>query len=272
MHILTRIGNGVIHHSPTILFLTSMGLTIANPIVAAKNATDAANHIFDEELERKERLSTKDKVKLVWKDYIPTVGLTAANLLTIYGMHTVDTRRYLAVVGMYAASKEAYDRYQGKIKEVIGVEQEKDIREKLKEENRKNFMGVNAEKKFRVYEPFSNQTFWTTNEQLLWAELNINKLVQQTGWASLNQFLEMIPGTKCRKDADKIGWAIGTDTWDWNWSFYPGVPWIDVKPRMAEDDNGNTICVLAFGMPPAEPDFDDPDEQVPFEIRFKGEL
>ena len=270
MHILTRIGNGVIHNAPKILFVTSMGLAVAVPIVAAKNGVDAANHIFDEEFEQKRRLNIKEKVRLVWTDYIPTVGLTAAELLTIYGMRAVDQKRYMTAVGMYAASKEAYGRYMNKVKEAVGEEKEKDIRESLKEDNKKNFMAVNADKKFRVYEPFSNQTFWTTNEQLLWAELTINKLVQQTGWASLNQFLELIPGTKCRKDCDKIGWAIGNDTWDWNWSFYPGVPWIDIQPRMAENDEGQPMCVLAFGMPPAEPDFDDPDEQIPFDIRIKG--
>lgn len=263
MNIFVRVGSSVARNAHKILFGTSVILAVSVPVVAAKNAADATNHIYDEELDRGERLSTKDKIKESWKYYIPTIGLTAAELLSIYGMHEVNQKRYAAILGSYLASKEFYDNYQEKVKETIGEEKEKDIRESLKN------VKASTDDKFKVYEPFSNQFFTVSKEQLLWAELTLNKMFHEHGWVTLNQFLELIPGTKCRKDCDKIGWGVGMDSWDYNWSFY-GTPWIDVRPQIGNDDNGDPIMVLRFGMPPAEPDFDNPDEQIPFDIRFKG--
>lgn len=255
MNILATIGNTVIKNSHRILFATTVAGAIVTPVIAVKNTFDSAHDIQNEELELKKNLDTKEKVKLVWKNYIPTAGMMAFTVISAVGMHTSNQKRYAAIVGLYSASREFYSQYQEKVKEEIGEEKERDIREELKN------LKETPSGKFRVYEPFSNQYFWTTTEQLMWAELTVNKMFQQDDWVSLNDFLELLPGAKQRKEGDKIGWDRYTDSSAWDWSFY-GTPWIDVKPQIADDDEGEPIMVLRFGMPPKEPIFDEDNDPI----------
>lgn len=249
--IIAKIGNAVIKNSHHILFAVSLGCVATIPVVTAKDTVKALNRIDGEER------SKKETIKRIWTCYIPTAGITVASILAVTGTHISNQKRYASLAGAYIASKEFYDRYQSKVKEAIGEDKEKDIRQAIKDDLKENYLDVNSKKKFRVYEPYTNQTFWTTSEQLLWAEINLNKTLQTAGWVPLNMFFEMIPGAKCKKAGDKIGWQVGEDQWDWNWSYYPGVPWISVETRPYKDDNGDPMLVLVFGMNPSEPIFEE---------------
>ena len=64
-----------------------------------------------------------------------------------------------------------------------------------------------------------------------------------------NQFLALFKHAKPMKD-DSYGWFVGDEYSDYNWSYYKGVPWIDIQPQIVSTPEGETILQMAYGMWP----------------------
>ena len=131
-------------HSPEIL--TGLGITgmITTTILAVK-ATPKALQLIEirnqEELRKNEdfiRLGAWETVKTAWKPYIPAASLCVASTACLIGASAVNAKRNAALATAYAISERTLVRYRDKVIETIGEKKEKEIKEKISQDEVNN--------------------------------------------------------------------------------------------------------------------------------------
>ena len=246
----------VIKYLPSIL--TGAAITgMVETVILSVKATPKALDI----LEEKQPQTKKEIVKETWKCYIPAAIAGSITITCILTANHVHLLREAGIVAAYSVLGEKFSDYR----ERSGEKHDKKIMDQIKKEHISEAVANKPDAplevgKIWVYEPESDQYFQATTEQILWAELTANKMFANQGWVSLNQFLDLLPEADRVDFGDYYGWyTIDEDgTWDFNWSFYRGTPWIDIQPQITEDDD---VMVLAYGMHPGDcPDPKDIEE------------
>lgn len=121
-------------HSPEIL--TGIGVTgmITSTVLAVK-ATPKALQLIEEakghgEI-RCDKLPVKSIIKVAWKPYIPAAITGVASISCIVGASRINAKRNAALATAYAISERALVRYRDKVIETIGEKKEKEIKEKI---------------------------------------------------------------------------------------------------------------------------------------------
>lgn len=254
----------LVKNLPSILTGVAVAGVVETVILAVKATPKALDILEDKKSEEKQDgtpWNKKDTVKATWKCYIPAAiagGMTIGCILMANHVHLV---KEAGIVAAYWKLGGKFQDYKEKAGEKTNEKVEKAIRKEHISEAVVNKPADPLEiGKIWVYEPESEQYFQATTEQILWAELTANKMFANQGWLSLNQFLALLPNAKKSDFGDYYGWyTIDEDgSWDFNWSFYRGTPWIDIQPQITEDDD---VMVLAYGMHPGDcPDPNDIEE------------
>ena len=196
-------------------------------------------------------ISLKEEAKLTWRCYILPVTVGAVTIGSAVASNRVSAKRLSEAVAIGALYADRVQALEGKIEEKLGKEE----LDKVKEEVKKDQLMDNRERKMLCYEPESKQWFRATQQDLLMAEIVANKMFQNNGKITLNQWLQLLPNCKPVDWGERWGWWV-TDpdgTADFNWSFYRGEPWIDIQPILEEDKfNGRQYLRIGYGMHPME--------------------
>lgn len=128
----------VTKHSPEIL--TGIGVTgmITTTILAVKATPKALELIEDKKAElskeygvRVENLTYKETIVAAWKPYLPAALIGITSISCIIGASTVNAKRNAALATAYSISERALIRYRDKVIDTIGEKKEKEIREKV---------------------------------------------------------------------------------------------------------------------------------------------
>ena len=125
-------------HSPEIL--TGIGITgmITTTVLAVKATPKALELIEEAEYNGMGELTIVDKVKVAWKPYIPAAVLCVASTSCLIGASAVNHKRNAALATAYALSEKTLVRYRDKVIETIGEKKEKEIREKVAQDEVNN--------------------------------------------------------------------------------------------------------------------------------------
>lgn len=116
---LSKLGNKLKKAAPTLLLVLGIGATCKAVQSASKAGAKSAR-----KLDGKEDLAPKDKVALVWKDYIETgIWLGVAVSSHVAG-HIIDQKRIAAASAAAEFAASAYAAYREKAKEVLGDRKE----------------------------------------------------------------------------------------------------------------------------------------------------
>ena len=113
--------------SPEILIGFGLAGMLTSTILAVK-ATPKALDILEQE---DRELSKVDKVKLTWKCYAPAAIGYCASAACIIGANSVNAKRNAVLAGAYKLSESALLEYRDKVKEVIGEEREREIKDSI---------------------------------------------------------------------------------------------------------------------------------------------
>lgn len=203
--------------------------------------------------------------KSAWKYYIPPVVCGTATIACIIASDRIHFNRETALAAALTFWKTNYNDLDKKIVETLGEDKAKEIKADIQKDHmEKNpptekLLANSGDGKFLCYEPYTEQWFRASKEQLLWAELTANKLFATKGGVKLNDVLELYPGCKRVPAGDKIGWFLD-DFGCYNASyFFPGVghQWIEIAPQLGQVD-GRDVMVLEYSLNPYEPD--EPEE------------
>ena len=231
---------------------------------SGKAAVEVSNNVDPED-------STSEKVTKYAKAYWKTGLSAAATCGLIISCNKIHLGSEAAIAGVAAIWKaKAVDLDNALVKEV-GEERAHEIHNEIVQEKIKNDKENRPDKfpstkqdgsmssKMLVYEPYTDQYFYTTRETIAWAMLEANKRLMNQYDVRLNYIIGLLGG-KATPEGDKIGWNWENDTQDYAWSYYGG-PWIEIMPDIRTYNDGTQAFVLFYQV--------DPEPQGPDDMIYK---
>lgn len=258
--IMSSLSNNMVKHSPELL--TGLGITgmITATVLAVKvtpkalillenekrrqnrEILDAATKNGDDCCQRIDKLKPIEVVKTTWKCYLPTVISTGLSVACLIGANSVNIKRNAALATAYTLSESALREYRSKVVETIGDKKEQTIRESISKDKLDNDP-VSKHKIIRTgngdtmcYDAMSGRYFMSDIESLKRAENELNKLMLEEDYVSLNDLYDRIG-----LDGIKIGEDIG-------WHIDHGLMELDFSSHLSTD--GNPCLVMDFRVAP----------------------
>ena len=228
-------------HSPEIL--TGIGVTgMITSTVLAVSATPKALQLLEEAKNGDEKLPIKTVIKVAWKPYIPAVITGVLSASCIIGASSINTKRNAALATAYGISERALLRYRDKVIETIGEKKEKEIREKIAQDDVDNNPVRNAQVIITpkgntlCKDSISGRYFKSDIDTIKKAVNELNRQVISQNYISLNEFYGLI-GLDSIKNGDRLGWNIDDGTIE-----------MDYSACLAEDDE--PCIVIDYGVAP----------------------
>lgn len=161
--------------------------------------------------------SNKEKFELVWKLYIPAVGVGSLSIASIICANRIGTRRAAAVASAYAMAERGFQEYREKVVEKMGEKKEREVREEVAQDrvNRAaQTMVVTAPGSGLVWchDAFSNQFFQSDMQTLRKAQNDVNAQILHSDFATVSDFYDYVNGDRKNTGLDKtsvsgdMGW------------------------------------------------------------------
>lgn len=186
-------------------------------------------------------------------------------LLSYLQTEFMSALKLLLQVLLLCGSKKAVD-IDKKLIEEVGEERAHQIHDDIIHEKIENDRKNHPEKfpeekipddgsmtsKLLVYEPYTDQYFYTTRETIAWVMLEANKRLMNNYDVRLNYIIKMLGG-KSKPEGNLLGWNWENELQDDAWGYFGG-PWIELMPDVREDKNG-ALCLFYQVNP--EPDNDE---------------
>lgn len=156
-------------------------------------------------------LSTLEKIDLCWRNYIPAAFYTGACAAFIIAAERKGNEKYLALMSAYELTRKAGEERKDVERDIFGEDKVKEIDTAVRQRfidsvEPKDIQNdsVNGDKKL-FYEPWTNSTFWATDDDVLHAFNHMNHIRQKQGAASPNDLVYDC-GCRCAIAAADYGW------------------------------------------------------------------
>lgn len=212
-----RLGKLVADNSPAILTGIGVAGALTTAYLTGRASYKASRIISDQEWTAPgipdEKLETKERIRLVWKLYIPAAGTAALTVAAIISANQIGNRRAAALAAAYSISEKAFDEYRQKVTERLGDKKEQAIRDELaKDRVSRNPIGnqlvvLTGHGQVLCYEEFTGRYFQSDFEALRKAQNDLNAQVINDSYASLTDLYSLLnlPQTA---NSDEVGWNL----------------------------------------------------------------
>jgi len=205
----------LIDNSPGILTGLGVAGAVTTAVLTGKAAYSSALIIAAEYHEDGKDLgpgpTVKEKVQLVWKEFIPPAAVGVVTIAAIIGANQIGSRRAAAFAAAYKLSEQLSEDYKKKVLETFGLKNEEKVRTELAAEriNKISDRGliVLAGSEVLLYDELSGRVFKGKVEDINKAVNEINHQVLNFHFASLSEFYEKI-GLTATSFSDSIGWNL----------------------------------------------------------------
>lgn len=210
----------VADNSPAILTAVGVIGSASAAYLTGKATFKAADVLADAEKSRTagfvegEELTNNDKVKLVWKLYIPPLSVLAVSCGAIIMSNRISTKRAAALATAYTLAERAHSEYAEKVKEHFGLKKEQDVKDAIAQDN----VTKNPPQAERVFvtgkgdtlckDELTGRYFLSTMEEIKAAQNHINSVILGSGDASLNSFYDWL-GLESIPMGEEVGWSGG---------------------------------------------------------------
>ena len=222
-------------HSPEIL--TGIGITgmITSTVLAVK-ATPKALELINAEKESRKKVTTTtlyadnqpyarkeisvepelkplDIIKVAWKPYIPSIAIGIASVSCIIGASAVNFKRNAALATAYTISERTLIRYRDKIIDTLGDKKDKEIMEKVAQDNVNEHKVSNSQVIITskgntlCMDAVSGRYFRSDIDKIKKIVNELNRQMIQQNYISLNEFYYEI-GLDSVKNGNEVGWNI----------------------------------------------------------------
>lgn len=174
-----------------------------------KNAKDNENN----DIERIDKLSPVEIIKVTWKCYIPAAVTGTMAVLCLIGANSVSARRNAALATAYTLSETALKDYHQKVIETVGEKKERIIKEGIAKDKiesnpvTNNEVIITEKGDTLCYDVISGRYFKSDINTIEKALNDINRRLLLDTYVSLNDFYYSI-GLEETKIGDDIGWNI----------------------------------------------------------------
>lgn len=220
-------------HSPEIL--TGIGIAgLLSTTVLAVKATPKALKLIDEEIDRQNydelkkaeedgaqtckyitKLKPLDIIKTCWKPYTPAIGMGIVGTSCIVGASAIHYKRNAALATVYALSERTLATYRDKVIETLGEKKEKEIREKVAQDdvnNKKPSEGtiiITSKGNTLCKDSISGRYFRSDIDSIKKAMNTLNRRLTYEHYVSLNELYGEI-GLDDVKNGSLMGWNLDT--------------------------------------------------------------
>lgn len=212
-----RVQAFAVENSPTILSGIGVVGTVTTAVLTGRASFKAA-HLIDNELEERENnpekdpvISTQDKIKLVWTEFIPPVGMAGVTVASIIYANKISTSRAAAMAAAYALSDKTFSEYKEKVQERLGITKETDLRDELAQDKIKKMPPgqtiIIGSGEVLCFDALSSRYFMGNMEKIRKAEIEINSEILSCDGASLSRFYDEI-GLHPNAYSDSVGWDL----------------------------------------------------------------
>jgi hypothetical protein len=201
-------------NAPTILTTIGVIGVAATAYLTGKAAYESAEVLRDEARSRHgvvEDFSSREKVEMLWKLYIPAVSTGLATCACIVGANRIESKRAAALTAAYSISERAFHEYREKVVEQIGKTKEQKVRDAVAQDR----VDRNPPSKGEVVkteggdslflEPYSSRYFWSDMETVNKAINELNKQMLIHDYVSLSDFYDKL-GLSHTRNSDDLGW------------------------------------------------------------------
>lgn len=182
--------------------LTGVGVTgtVATAVLAGKGGYKAALIIDTERQARKpspgedisgedRTITHQDKVKLVWPEFIPAIGVGTVTIASILFAHKMNAGRAATLAAAYSLSENKLNEFRAKVTEKLGPEETADLEKK---EVVVPNMPVFVEGDVLFLDTLTGRYFRSTLYTVQQAELTTNREIMKHGYASAGLFYSEI--------------------------------------------------------------------------------
>ena len=239
---------GFMHkHSPEILTGIGVAGMITSTVLAVKATPKALRLLEEAQKEKEDLLTSVEIVKAAWKPYIPAIVTGVMSTACIIGASAVNAKRNAALATAYTISERALLTYRDKVVETIGEKKEKDIRQKVAQEEvdtkplSSSQVYITQKGETMCMDRISGRYFKSDIDQIKKAVNELNRQILCQNYISLTQFYNLI-GLDSIKSSDYLGWNIDDGM-------------IEVEFSACLTDDGEPCLVMDFGTAPKY-DFD----------------
>lgn len=216
-HILAKTNGFVRSNSPEILSASAILGVLSTSYLVGKATFEAASLIEKEQEdlnleEDRPQLDTKDKIKLVWRLYIPAGISGAATIGCIFTNNKVSGRRTAAAVAAYSLTERAFSEYREKVVEELGKGKEQKIRDQIVQD-KINTSPVGTKEVLVLgtghilcCELHTHRYFRSDMETLRKAQNDINARIVSDVYVRLSELYDIL-GIENTSNSDDIGWT-----------------------------------------------------------------
>lgn len=225
----TNVRKSCVKHSPQILIgvgIVSFGMAVIHAVKSTPRALEDIEEAKEEKLndilesdedveicEEDVVLTPVEVVKATWKTYLPTAIFFGAGIVSVCVANRIYISRITSLALSSQLAQEALREYRDKVTEVVGEKKEKDIRHKV---NSDKYEGKVIKKEDIIrtgtgstlcMDPLTGRPFESDIEVIRKAVNNINYVMINEGYASLNFFFQQI-GLEGTELGAVLGWNL----------------------------------------------------------------
>ena len=219
-------------NSSTILSCIGAVGVVFTAVLTAKAAVKASKILEEAEEDKGAKLTAVETVKVAGLSYIPAAVVGASTIACIFGANILNKRKQASLASAYALINSSYKEYKSKLKELYGEEAHNNIVDSIAVEKCSEIrisdvnlasvysQDIESDTEPRLfYDEYSGRYFETTIEKVLLAEYYLNREYISKGFASLNEFYELL-GLETTDYGETVAWDICSDNY-----------WIDFNHR-----------------------------------------
>ena len=242
-NLFVAVRSGLTKHSPEILIGLGVAGLLGTTVLAVRETPKVLKLLENKKKELDvDKLSVKDTVKTVWKNYIPCAVLAVTSVACIVGASNISARRNAALAAAYAIGNKAFSDYKEEVINLLGEEKDKEIKERVADKLLKENPVTNKEviitdnNEHLCYDEITGRYFKSSQNKIKEAQNVINDRLRDEMWVSLNDlYYELcLPNVRV---GDDLGWNIDDGYLD-----------IILSSRIAED--GTPCLTLDYSIGP----------------------
>ena len=206
----------LVKHSPEILTGLGISSMITSTFFAVK-VTPLACKKLEEYKMNHEDATNYDKVKVIYKDYIPSLVTGLTGIACIIGANHINNKRNALLTAAYTLSESTLMKYKYKIINDFGEEKAKqidrNIREEIKKEKKNNvYHELNSidNKSFVIVDSFSGLKMpkGTTLNKIDRIINEINKIMNYDMFVIAEEWYDKLGFKNIPDCAKNVGWKI----------------------------------------------------------------
>ena len=244
-------------NASTILTYIGGAGVVLTAITAVKATPKAIKLLEEAKKEKKEDLTTVEKIKIAGPAYVPSILIGTGTVACIFGANITNKRHQAALVSAYTLVDSSFKEYKQKLKELYGEETHNNVVNAIAVEKVDRDWGVSGSyfgqscdlaneeacgDSVLFYEENSGRYFESTIEQVLNTMYHINRNYTLRGYVYLNEYFEFL-GLETTDYGSVMGWAP-TDE---------GEYWLEFNTRKTVLDDGLEVYIIET---PFEPTYE----------------